>query len=51
MKEKPGSKSGGGRNTLKGRKLSRIEEKDRKLLMAFAQKVGSNRTTRKSIIA
>ena len=33
------------------RLLGRIEEKDRKLLMAFAQKVASKRKGRKSIAA
>jgi len=33
------------------RALGRIEEKDRKLLMAFAQKVASKRNGRKSIAA
>jgi len=34
--------------TMFRRLLGRIEEKDRKLLLAFAQKVGSKRTGRKS---
>lgn len=37
--------------TMFRRLLGRIEEKDRKLLLAFAQKVASKRNGRKSVVA